>query len=345
MTATTTAAAQTDALPAIADVEDAAERLRPWAVHTPLLESRRLNEEIGARVLFKAEVLQRTGSFKFRGAFTAISRLSESRRRRGVVAFSSGNHAQGVAAAARLFDIPAVIVMPSTAPRVKIDNTRHCGAEVILYDPATEDRDAIGERIERERGLSLIRPFDAFHVICGQGTAGLEIAEQATALDLEIDELLCPCGGGGLIGGIAIAMAARSPDTRLYCVEPEHFDDTRRSLEAGERVAIEPGHASICDAILTPQPGRLTFRIMRERLAGGLVVDDTQVMHAMRWAFSRLKLVLEPGGAVALAALLAGARPARGKTIAVVCSGGNVDADTFARSIAAPQIDDPGGTG
>ncbi len=324
------------ALPGIADVEDAAATLRPHAVRTPLLESRRLNGRLGGRVLFKAEMLQRTGSFKFRGACTAIARLPEERRRRGVVAFSSGNHAQGVAAAARLFDVPAVIVMPRDAPRVKIDNTREYGAEVILYDPATEDRDAIGERVARERALSLIRPFDAFDVICGQGTVGLEIAEQAAALGLGIDTLLCPCGGGGLIGGIATALAARSPATRVFSVEPEHFDDTRRSLAAGEPVAVEPGHTSICDAIITPRPGQLTFRINRERLAGGLAVDDTQVMHAMRWAFAHLRAVVEPGGAVAIAALLADPETARGRTTAVVCSGGNVDADMFARCILAP---------
>lgn len=322
-----------DALPAIGDVEDAAATLRPYAVYTPVLESHRLNERLDARVLFKMEALQRTGSFKFRGAYTAIARLPAAQRRHGVVAFSSGNHAQGVAAAARLFGIPAVIVMPLNAPRVKIDNTRADGAEVILYDPATEDRDAIGERLGRERGLALIRPFDAFDVICGQGTVGLEIAEQAAGLGLSVDRLLCPCGGGGLIGGIATAMAARSPDTRLFGVEPEHFDDTRRSLEAGEPVAIEPGCSSICDALITPRPGQLTFRINRERLAGGLVVNDAQVMHAMHWAFAHLKVVLEPGGAVAVAALLGTGRMVRGETVAVVCSGGNVDAATFARCI------------
>ena len=322
-----------DALPGLEDIEDAAAILRPFAVRTPMLESHSLNERLDARVLFKVEALQRTGSFKFRGAYTAIARLPAARRQRGVVAFSSGNHAQGVAAAARLFGIPAVIVMPLDAPQVKIENTRAHGAEVILYDPATEDRDAIGERIGRERGLALIRPFDAFDVICGQGTVGLEIADQAAGLGLSIDQLLCPCGGGGLIGGIATAMAARSPGTRSFCVEPEHFDDMRRSLEAGEPVAIEPGHSSICDALITPRPGQLTFRINRERLAGGLVVNDAQVMHAMHWAFAHLKVVLEPGGAVALAALLGAGDAVRGQTVAVVCSGGNVDAAMFSRCI------------
>lgn len=321
-------------IPTIDDIERAAATLEPHVVRTPLIESPALNEQLGARILFKAEVLQRTGSFKFRGAYTAISRLPEQRRRQGVVAVSSGNHAQGVAAAARMFSVPAVIVMPAGAPRVKIERTRDHGAEVVLYDPATEDRDAIGERLGEERGLSLIRPFEDFDVICGQGTVGLEIAAQAQALGIGVDELWCPCGGGGLIGGIATAMAERSPGTRLYSVEPAHFDDTRRSLEAGRPVAVEPGHTTLCDALVAPQPGQLTFRINRERLAGGLVVDDSRVMHAMRWALEHLKLVLEPGGAVAVAAVLAGERDVQGSTIVVVCSGGNVDVDTFSHCIA-----------
>lgn len=321
--------------PDIEGIERAAETLRPVAVRTPLLESHRLNEELDARILFKVEALQRTGSFKFRGAYTAISRLPGARRKRGVVAYSSGNHAQGVAAAARLFDIPAVIVMPSTAPRVKVDNTRAHGAEVILHDPATGSRETIGEQIERERGLALIRPFDAVDVMCGQGTIGLEIAEQATALGLRIDELLCPCGGGGLIGGIATALSSRSPDTRIYCVEPRRFDDTRRSLEAGRPVANEPGHHTICDAIVTPRPGRLTFPLNLALLGGGLVVDDDAVAAAMRWAYGHLRVVLEPAGAIAVGALLEGARPVRGRTLVVVCSGGNVDPGLFARCITA----------
>lgn len=321
------------ALPAIDDLEAAAATLRPVAVRTPVLESPPLNEALGARVLFKAEPLQRTGSFKFRGAYTAITRLPEAQRRRGVVAYSSGNHAQGVAAAAHLYRVPAVIVMPATAPRTKIDHTRAHGAEVVLYDPATEDRHEIGSRLAEQRGLTLIPPYDAFDIICGQGTVGLELAEQAAELGLELDELWCCCGGGGLIAGIATAMRARSRGTRLFCVEPDQFDDTRRSLAAGERVTNPTGHASICDAIITPRPGRLTFEINRRALAGGLVADDRQVMQAMRWAFLHLKLVLEPGGAVALAALLAGARPVQGKTVAVICSGGNVDPELFARCI------------
>ena len=330
--------AATVPLPGIDDVERAAAALRGRAVVTPLLESPGLNEATGARILFKCEPLQRTGSFKFRGAYTAIARLAPAVRARGVVAVSSGNHAQGVAAAARLFGAPAVIVMPSTAPRVKREATRDEGAEVVEYDPATESREALGERLATDRGLHLVRPFDDFDVISGQGTVGLEIARQARERGLDVDELLCPCGGGGLIGGIATALRACSPETALYCVEPAGFDDTRRSLAAGDRLANEPGPASICDAIVTPRPGALTFRINRAALAGGLVVDDAQALEAMRWAFRHLRLVLEPGGAVALAAVLAGMRPLQGRTIAVVCSGGNVDPDLFARCLRGDPV-------
>jgi len=320
-------------LPRVADIEDAARLLQPHAVYTPLLESPRLNEELGARVLFKAEPLQRTGSFKFRGAFTAISRIASAQRAAGIIAFSSGNHAQGVAYSARLLDIPAVIVMPSTAPRVKIDNTRAYGAEVVLYDPTREDRETIGRRLASERGFTLVRPYDDFDVICGQGTIGLEIADQADALRTRIDTLLCPCGGGGLVGGIATALHARSPGTRVYSVEPEGFDDTRRSLLSGRRERNATGGESICDALLAPTPGALTFAVNRDALAGGLVASDTEAMTAMHRAFNDLKLVLEPGGAVALAAVLAGRFDVRGRTAVVVCSGGNVDPEFFARCL------------
>jgi threonine dehydratase len=322
-------------LPDLADIEHAAAALAPLIVRTPLLESPILNEALDARILFKAEALQRTGSFKFRGAWTAISRMSPGQRQAGVVAFSSGNHAQGVAAAARLHAIPAVIVMPSSAPRIKIGKTRQLGAEVVLYDPETEDRDAIGERLRDAHGYALVRPFDDFDVICGQGTVGLEIDEQLAALGVDADELWCPCGGGGLIGGISTALAARRPRLRPFCVEPEHFDDTRRSLAAGERCANPPGHHSICDALLAPRPGELTFAVNRERVAGGLVATEAQVKGAMRWAFEELGVVLEPGGAVAVAAVLSRARELRGRTIVAVCSGGNVDAERFADCITS----------
>jgi len=322
-------------LPTVGDIEHAAAALAPLIVRTPLLESPMLDAALDARILFKAECLQRTGSFKFRGAYTAISRMERARRQRGIVAFSSGNHAQGVAAAARLHGVPATIVMPRNAPRNKIRKTRQLGAEVVLYDPESEDRDAIGERLRDEHGHALVRPYDDFDVICGQGTVGLEIDEQLAERGIDADELWCPCGGGGLIGGISTALAARRPKLRPFCVEPEHFDDTRRSLAAGERRDNATGHQSICDALLAPRPGQLTFAINRERVTGGLIATETQVKGAMRWAFEHLGIVLEPGGAVAVAAVLADTRPVRGRTIVVVCSGGNVDADRFAECMTA----------
>ncbi|MCH9019326.1 MAG: threonine/serine dehydratase [Proteobacteria bacterium] len=328
-------------LPTFADVEDAAERLRGRAVMTPLLESPLLNERIGGRVLVKAETLQRTGSFKFRGAYNRISRLSPAERKRGVVAYSSGNHAQGVAAAARLVGALAVIVMPADAPRIKIDGTRALGAEVVLYDRGREVREAVGERIAKERGLTMVPPYDDPRVIAGQGTAGLELAAQAEAADAELDAVLSPCGGGGLIAGCALALSQRSPDTAVYAVEPEDFDDTTRSLAAGERREVRPGAYSFCDALLSPTPGKLTFAINRRLLAGGLVVSDDEVARAMRAAFLHLKLVLEPGGATALAALLAGGYDGRGKTVAVIASGGNVDPQTFAAALERAAGHDP----
>ncbi|MCH7930915.1 MAG: threonine/serine dehydratase [Proteobacteria bacterium] len=328
-------------LPTFADVEDAAERLRGRAVMTPLLESPLLNERIGGRVLVKAETLQRTGSFKFRGAYNRISRLSPAERKRGVVAYSSGNHAQGVAAAARLVGAPAVIVMPADAPRIKIDGTRALGAEVVLYDRSRESREAVSERIATERGLTLVPPYDDPRIIAGQGTAGLELAAQAFAIDAELDAVLSPCGGGGLIAGCALALSHRFPGAAVYAVEPEGFDDTTRSLAAGERQEARPGAHSFCDALLSPTPGKLTFAINRRLLAGGLVVSDDEVARAMRVAFLHLKLVLEPGGATALAALLAGGYDGRGKTVAVVASGGNVDPQTFAAALERAAGHDP----
>ncbi len=320
-------------LPTFADVEDAAERLRGKAVMTPLVESPLLNERLGGRVLVKAEALQRTGSFKFRGAYNRISRFSPAERERGVVAYSSGNHAQGVAAAARLVGAPAVIVMPADAPRIKIDGTRAWGAEVVLYDRAKESREEVARRIAEERGLALVPPYDHPLIIAGQGTAGLERAEQAAAVDAELDAVLSPCGGGGLIAGCALALSQQSPGAAVYAVEPEGFDDTTRSLATGERQEARPGAHSFCDALLAPTPGELTFAINRKLLAGGLVVSDDEVARAMRAAFLHFKLVLEPGGATALAALLAGKYDGRGKTVAVVASGGNVDPETFAAAL------------
>ncbi len=320
-------------LPRFADVEAAAERLAGHAVLTPLVESPLLNERLGARVLVKAEPLQRTGSFKFRGAYNNISQLGDAERKHGVVAYSSGNHAQATAAAARQAGIDAVMVMPDDAPRIKIDNTRAWGAEVVLYERASRVREEVAKQIADHRGATVVPPFDHPWTIAGQGTVGLEIAAQAAALGAELDAVLVPCSGGGLIAGCALALAERAPGTALYAVEPEGFDDTARSLAAGSRQEARPGARSFCDALLAPTPGELTFAINREHLAGGLAVSDHEVAQAMRLAFVYLKLVIEPGGATALAALASGKLDCRGKTVAVVASGGNVDAETFRDAI------------
>ena len=313
----------------IESVVAAARRLDGVARVTPLLESPFINELAGRRVLVKAECLQHTGSFKFRGAWSALSALDSAIRSRGVLAYSSGNHAQAIALAARMHGVPAVIIMPADAPALKIDNTRARGAEVVLYDRDTESREALGEALERDRGLTLVRPYDEPLVIAGQGTVGLEIARQAEEFGItEADVLVC-CGGGGLTAGIALALAARAPGLRPRPCEPAGFDDTTRSLAAGRRVGNEPGARSICDAIVTPMPGALTFPILQRHCGPGLVVSDDEALRAMAVAFSRLKLVLEPGGAVALAAALCRSQAIDGDVVIVVASGGNVDSALY----------------
>ncbi len=328
--------------PVFADIEAAAARLTGWAVETPLLNLPALDRKLGGRILLKAETLQRTGSFKFRGAFNRISQIPEAERSAGVVAYSSGNHAQGVAAAAALLGVPATIVMPEDAPAMKVANTRGYGAEVVLYDRVTENREALGAALAAERGATLVRPYDDPGVIAGQGTCGLEIAHQAAARGFEIDVLLVCCGGGGLTAGCALAMAELSPKTRVYTVEPAGFDDPRRSLaQAGAegaaedlRVVNDPAARSFCDALLAPTPGELTFPINRRLVAGGFAVSDQEVRAAMGYAFRTLKLVIEPGGAVALAAVLAGRLETRGKTVALTLSGGNVDPEIYREMLA-----------
>ncbi len=322
--------------PEFAEVAAAAKRLAGQAVETPLLESSALNEALGGRVLIKAETLQRTGSFKFRGAYNKISQLPEAAKAAGVVAYSSGNHAQGVAAAAALRGVRATIVMPADAPAIKIDNTRSHGAEVLLYDRASEVREAVAARLVEERGATLVRPYDDPDIIAGQGTCGLEIARQAAAKEARLDAVLIPCGGGGLTAGCAIALAQASPWSEVHTVEPEGFDDTARSLAAGRRQKNQAVTRSFCDALLASTPGELTFAVNQRLVRGGLAVSDAEVARAMAYAFRTLKLVVEPGGAVALAALLARRFDARGKTIAIVLSGGNVDPETLAHAIAAP---------
>ena len=319
----------TNRLPSYQGVLDAARRIDGVAVRTPLIESPALNERLGGRVLMKAENLQRAGAFKFRGAYNRISRMTEDERARGVVAFSSGNHAQGVAAAARLVGTRALIVMPADSPAVKVEGVLSFGGEVRLYDRWTESREEIGAQIAAERGAVLVPPFDDPFIIEGQGTTALELLDQA---DAPIDQLLCGASGGGLIAGINLVMAERSPDTRVAVVEPESFDDTARSLAAGTRVGHPQGTPSICDALMSPMPGALTFPINR-RLAAALTVSDAEVAEAVAFAFRQLKLVVEPGGAVSLAALLAGKIETRDRTTALVLSGGNVDPGLFAAII------------
>ncbi|MGF1554021.1 MAG: threonine/serine dehydratase [Paracoccaceae bacterium] len=321
-------------LPGIEDVRAAARRLDGVARVTPLLESPQLSHAAGRRVLVKAECLQWTGSFKFRGAWSALTALSEDARRRGVIAYSSGNHAQGVAHAAERLGVPATIVMPADAPRLKIENTRGFGAEVVLYDRAGgEDREAIGEAIAAERGLSLIRPYDDAQVVAGQGTTGLELAEQARALGIERAEVCVCTGGGGLASGIALALAVEAPGMRVRPVEPAGHDDWRRSLLKGEPEYNVDPPASICDAVVTPAPGRLTWLVLAPLAGPGIAVADGEALAAMAAAFLRLKIVLEPGGAIALAAALS-ADDSLGDTVIAVATGGNVDPGVFARALA-----------
>lgn len=318
----------------IAMIRAAADRLKGKARVTPLLSSPFLDEIAGRRVWVKAECLQHTGSFKFRGAWSAISALSDKDRARGVIAFSSGNHAQGIALAATKHGINAVILMPSDAPDIKIANTKALGAEVVLYDRATEDRDAVADKINQTRNLTLIKPFDNRFVIAGQGTTGLEIAQQALAHDVRKAEVLVPCGGGGLTSGIALALAQNAPDMQVRPCEPQGFDDVARSLAAGEHCVNDNTTGSICDAIITPTPGQLTLPIMQRLCGGGLVVSDAECLRAMALAFDRLRIVIEPGGAVALAAALFHSDQSIGDDVIVVASGGNVDRPMFIKALA-----------
>ena len=294
-----------------------------------------MNEHLGGRLLVKAEQLQRTGSFKFRGAYNRLRRLVGARGGcRAVVAFSSGNHAQGVAAAAQLFDLPATIVMPADAPSIKFDNTRQYGARVVFYDRVKDNREAIAAQLASEQGAAIVPPYDDFDIVAGQGTVGREMVRQVAALGLELDAVLIPCSGGGLIAGSAIALRSVFPDLPLYACEPENFDDARRSLAASARVKA-PGGNTICDGLMSPVPGQLTFAINRRLLAGGPVVNDKDVLAAMAYAFRELKLVMEPSGAVALASVLSGKFDCKGRNIGLVCSGGNLDPATFLGCLSA----------
>jgi threonine dehydratase len=302
---------------------------------TPLLSSPFLDEIAGKRVFVKPECLQHTGSFKYRGAFSAVSALPEETRAKGVIAFSSGNHAQGVALAARQHGISSVIIMPVDAPKTKIDNTRALGAELVLYDREHEDRDEIGARISRERNLTLIKPFDEPEVIAGQGTCGLEIAEQAAELGITVADVLVCCGGGGLTSGIALALEQDAPNMRVRPVEPEGFDDVCRSLISGKIERNPTTLGSLCDAIVTLSPGQLTFPIMQRLCHAGITVTEEQALHAVQLAHDRLKITVEPGGAVALAAALFHGDQITSDCVIAVASGGNVDRDVFERALTA----------
>jgi len=317
-----------------ADIESAARVIAPFAVRTPLLSFPVLNDRVGGKVFLKPELLQRTGSFKFRGAFNKLSSIPEAQRGGGVVAFSSGNHAQGVAAAAQILKMQATIVMPSDAPASKRERTKSYGAEVVLYDRDREDREAIAREIATKKGATLVRPYDDPFVIAGQGTAGREIAEDMAALGIAPDIVVAPASGGGLIAGIATAVKAKFPNAQVIVAEPKDYDDHALSLRAGKRERHHAKARTICDALMAEMPGEITFAINGKLLSGGVSASDEEVGAAMAFAFRDLKLVVEPGGAVGLAALLAGRIDARDKNVVIVLSGGNVDADLFAKLVA-----------
>jgi len=322
------------ALPTAADVDEAARRLAGVALHTPLLTSTALNAATGGRIFLKAETLQRTGSFKFRGAYNKLAAIPPEQRSGGVVAFSSGNHAQGVAAAAQLLGMRCVIVMPRDAPRAKRERTAALGAEVVFYDRARDDREAIANDIATRRGAVLVPPYDDALIIAGQGTAGREIVEDLGALGLRPDVVVVTASGGGLTAGIALAIKARVPTAALYTAEPEGFDDHARSFRSGQREENAALTGTICDALMARMPGKLTFAINQALVGAGVVVSDEEVAAAVAFAFAELKLVVEPGGAVALAALMTGKVDVNDKIGVAVLSGGNVDPELFSRLVA-----------
>lgn len=322
-----------ETIPTVENVRRAAERIAGHAVRTPLLSSPALDETVGARVLLKCEALQRTGSFKFRGAYNAIAALAREDRERGVVAVSSGNHAQGVAEAARLFGVRVTIVMPSDAPTVKRERTVRSGGRIIDYDRAREDRDAVAARFIAEHGGVLVHPYNDPNVIAGQGTAGLEIAEDCAAAGVRPDMVVIPCGGGGLSAGVGLAVRDRFPAAAIVLVEPENFDDYARSLREDRIVANAANSGSVCDALLAPSPGPVGFAINRANGATAEAVGDTEALAAVAFAFRELKLVVEPGGAAALAAVLSERLEIKDRTVVVVLSGGNVDEAVLRRAL------------
>ena len=309
----------------LTDIEHALERLSGAALRTPLLRCAELSDRAGASVLIKPENLQHIGAFKFRGAYNRLAQLDRDEQRAGVVAFSSGNHAQGVAYAAKLLGIPATIVMPTDAPRIKLENTRRLGAEVRLYERQGESREQIASAIAAERGAVLVPSYDDPDIIAGQGTCGYELVEQAAALGMRPAALLVPCGGGGLLAGVSTAVRALLPETAIYGVEPENFDDHARSWKSGVRESVPGTHSTLCDSLMTPTPGALTWSINQTTVSDFLVVTEDEVRHAVSFAFRYMKLVVEPGGAVALAALLSKKLNLEGQELALILSGGNID--------------------
>lgn len=325
--------------PTMEGVRAAAARLSGKAVRTPLIENLQLNEFLGGRVLLKLETFQHCGAFKFRGAYNFMAQLPENVRAKGVVAWSSGNHGQGVALAAKMYGAPATIVMPEDAPLMKADMIRRLGAEIVFYDRYKDDREAIGRELSSARGMALAPSYDHPHIIEGQGTVGIEIAEQAAAMGVDLDAVVVCCGGGGLTAGVSLGLAASDVDANIYIAEPEGYDETLRSLASGRRETADLSLPTICDAIATPTPGEITFPILKHYVTGGAALSEADVAAAMSFAYRRLKCVVEPGGAVALAAVLSSKVSAKGKTVAVTLSGGNVDLAVFTKLLSeAPEI-------
>ncbi len=325
--------------PTLADVEETSHALKSKVNETPLLENAEVNGGISGRLLIKAETAQRTGSFKFRGAYNRIRQMDDGQKKRGVIAYSSGNHAQAVALASRLLGTTALIVMPDDAPLSKMKRTRELGAEIMTYNRATQSREEVAETIQRERNMVMVPPNEDRRVMAGAGTVALELIRQSAARGTSLDAVLVPCGGGGLTAATVLVFEALSPATKVYGVEPELFDDTRRSLEVGERLANPKGQKTICDAIMTDMPGELTFAINRNRLSGVLTVNDDDVRSAMKYAFDHFKIVIEPGASVGLAAVLNEKINIRGKTIAVIATGGNVDVVSYCAALNAATIE------
>lgn len=314
-------------------IAEARERIAAHAVRTPLLESPALNRRLGARILIKPENLQRAGSFKFRGALNRALQLTPEQRAGGVVAWSSGNHGLAMSYVARELGIKATILMPQEAPKTKIDGVRANGATVRLYDKTKEVREEIGAQIAAETGAVIVPPYDDPYVMTGQSTLGAELAEQVMQAGASLDVALFSCSGGGLVAGAACGVHSIAPEASVYSVEPANYDGMARSLAAGVQTKAPADVPSICDALLVPKPGELTFPVCKQHLADGLSVGDAEIKEAIRFAYRELKLVVEPGGAAPLAALLAGKIDVAGKTVGIVLSGGNVDAEKFAQYI------------